>query len=115
LTEWLYDSNGHPVAFNALGHIVSADRRFIGDVREYSPDRREVWHGIYKGEIFDGNRILRINPPPTEDKGGGPPPPLPGVPRIPSAIGRMTLPTNYRDIDWADEARLYAKPAGAHR
>jgi hypothetical protein len=112
LTEWLYDSKGQPVAFNALRHIVSRDGRFIGTIRGYTPGRQDVWHGIYKGEILDGNRLVRIDPPPTEDRGGGHPPPLPGLPRIPDPISPMTLPSNYSDINWADEARLYAKPAG---
>jgi hypothetical protein len=112
LTEWLYDSKGQPVAFNALGHIVSRADRLIGTIRDIYPGRQDIWHGVYKGEIVDGNRLLRIDPPPTEDRGGSPPPPLPGVPRTPRAIGRINLPPGYRDIDWADEARLYAKPAG---
>ncbi len=114
LTEWLYDSKGKPVAFNALGHIVSRDGRFIGTIRNYYPGRQDIWHGQYKGEIVNGNRFLRVESPPTEDRGGSRPLSLPQVPRIPDAIGRMDLPPGYRDIDWADEARLYAKPAGLH-
>ncbi len=112
LTEWLYDSHGNPVAFNANEHIVSRSGRFIGTIREYSPNRRQIWHGRCKGEIVQGNRFLCGDPPPTEDRGGSHPPPLPNTPSVPKPIHRIELPPGYRDIDWQDEAWLYAKPAG---
>jgi hypothetical protein len=113
LTQWLYDSKGRPVAFDAAKHIVSRAGRFIGTIRGYYRGRQDVWHGIYKGEIVDGNRFLRVDPAPTEDRGGSAPPPLPQVPRIPDLVGPISLPPGHLDIDWADEGRLYAKPAGA--
>jgi hypothetical protein len=102
LTEWLYDSQGNPIAFNALGHIVSRTGRFIGTARSYAPDRLEVWHGSYKGEIVEKNRFLHVDAPPTEDRGGGEPPPLPGVPPIPDAIEPRGLPSGYQDVDLAE-------------
>jgi hypothetical protein len=101
LTTWLYDSRGTPIAFEALGHIVSRDGNFIGTIRNYFPGRDDIWHGHYKGEIVSGNRLLRADPPPTEDRGGPQPPPLPEVPRVPESIAPMTLPQGYRDLDIA--------------
>jgi hypothetical protein len=112
LTHWLYDSRGNPVAFNALRHIVSREGRFIGTIRGYESGRLDIWHGIYKADIIDGNRLLFAEPPPTGDHGGSRPPPLPQVPKIPDVISPMKPPSGYRDIDWADKERLYAKPAG---
>src|SRR5262249_5388699 len=100
-------------AFNALRHFVSLDGRFIGTIREYSPGRQDIWHGTYKGEIVHGNRFMTADPAPTGDKGGSAPPPLPQVPQVPDWIDPISIP-GFRDIDWADEARLYAKPAGLH-
>jgi hypothetical protein len=34
--------------------------------------------------------------------------------RFPNPISAMNLPSGYGDINWADEKRLYAKPAGVH-
>jgi SIR2-like domain len=113
LTEWFYDSLGNPVAYSALGHIVSVAGRFIGTVRGYHGGQ-DVWHGPYKGEIVAGNRFLRLHTAPTNDRGGGRPPLLPGVPSIPNKIAPMSLPAGYRDIDWNDETWLYAKPEGLH-
>jgi hypothetical protein len=56
MTEWLYDSQGNPVAFRALGVIVSRSGRFIGTIRDYIPSRQDIWHYSYKCEIFQGNR-----------------------------------------------------------
>jgi hypothetical protein len=113
LTQWLYDSRGNPVAFNALRHIVSRDRRFIGTIAGYL-GRQDIWNETYKGEIVEGNRLLTVENPPTEKRGAIRPPPLPQIPCIPDPIGPMSLPAGYRDIDWAEEERLYANPAGQH-
>jgi hypothetical protein len=102
LTEWLYDSQGNPIAFNALGNIVSRNGQFIGDIRGYFPPRQDIWHGHYKGEIVEGNRFLRADPAPTNDRGGSAPPHLPQVPRCPDAIGPINLPAGYKDVELAD-------------
>jgi hypothetical protein len=115
LTQWLYDSTGEPVAFIAIDHVFSRSGRFIGTIRVYEPTHHvEIWHGPYKGEIVEGNRLLWACSPPTEDKGGSAPFFLAQVPRSPEAIGPIKLPVGYADLDWTDEGRLYAKPAGLH-
>lgn len=101
LTQWLYDSRGEPVAFHALGYIVSRSGRFIGTIRNYFPDRHDIWHGHYKGEIVDDNRFLRVEPAPPGDRGPSPVPPLPQVPRIPDTIAPIDLPSGYHDVELA--------------
>jgi hypothetical protein len=99
LTEWLYDSQGNPVAYRALETVVSRSGKFIGTVRGYYPGRQDIWHGTYKGEIVEGNRFLRVDPLPTDDRGGGEPPPLPQVPCIRAKIGPIRIPPGYRDVE----------------
>lgn len=99
LTEWLYDSRGEPIAFRAREKVVSRAGGFIGTVRGYYGDRQDIWCGGYKGEIVEGNRLLRVEPAPTDDRGGHPPEHFPHVPRLPDAINPMTVPPGYRDFD----------------
>jgi hypothetical protein len=40
-TQWLYDSQGNPVAFKAVDHVFSRNGRFIGEIREYYPGRQD--------------------------------------------------------------------------
>lgn len=96
LTNWLYDSSGHPIAFEVFGRFVTRDGAYIGSRCR----RTEVWNVTYKGEIVQGDRLLYRVVPPTEYPGGdeSPPPlPLPGT--LPRRIHSIPLPEGYRDIE----------------
>jgi hypothetical protein len=99
LTQWLYNSRGIPVAFRALDEVVSRDGKYIGRVVVYVPGRYQIWHGTYRGEIVDGNRLLSTVPPPEENRGGSNPPTLPQVPRIPANIAPIALADGFRDAE----------------
>ena len=96
LTNWLYDSNGNPIAFESLGWFVSWNGECIGSRARMT----EVWHGGYRGEIVAGNRLLQRLSPPAECPGGDvDPPPLPSPGTLPPRIDAIALPDGYRDLE----------------
>lgn len=98
LTMWLYNSKGDPIAFELLGSFVSRDGDFIG----YRCRKTEVWHGSYRGEVIEGNRLLYRVSPPSEPAGADvDPPPLPRPGTQPPSIDPILLPDGYRDMEYA--------------
>lgn len=97
LTNWSYDSNGNPIAFESLGWFVSRKGEVIGSRCR----KTEVWgRGSYRGEVFGGNRLLQRVSAPTEPPiGDVAPPPLPQPGTLPLSIDPISLPNGYRDID----------------
>src|SRR5258708_11667287 len=44
LVEWLYDSQGIPIAYNVLRHIVSRHGKFIGRSEEHTSELQSPDH-----------------------------------------------------------------------
>jgi hypothetical protein len=99
LTEWLYDSRGIPIAFLAHNLVISNKREVIGDLRGYSPPGKDIWNGLYVGEIIKNNRLLFKEGEHGEDRGPTQiPNSIPEVPMVPKSIDPMDLPSGYRDL-----------------
>jgi hypothetical protein len=97
MAEWLFNSEGKPIAFVNGNDVFTRTGRFLGRLTE-----KELWRGEYQGEIVRENRLLykMNNVHPTHAR---PPKPVkPAIPSIPGSKGSNGLPSGYRDVDLVD-------------
>jgi hypothetical protein len=97
MARWLYDSQGHPIAFVSRENVFSWSGRFIGKL-----DGNEIWHGRYKGEIVREDRFLYKLTKGSVIRGTPGTPGTPGIPGIPGSKGAIGMPAGYRDVDLDD-------------
>ena len=102
LTEWLFDSNGRPIAFIFGMQVISRQGRFVGSMI----DSTIVWgegrdgSSVYKGEL-EGNRLVFREDGKKDVKYMAvKAPKSPGIPKaVPSPIEPIVLRTGLRDIE----------------
>lgn len=93
MTKWLYNSSGRPIAFVVDDKVFSGSGSFIGRL-----DGNEVWHGSYKGEIVNDNRLLYKTTKGAVIRGTPGTPGTPGIPGTPGSISSIALPVGYRNV-----------------
>jgi hypothetical protein len=93
MAKWLFDSAGIPIAFINDGKVFSGSGLFLGRL-----EGSEIWHGSYRGEIMEGDRLLyKINRS-SITRGTPGTPGTPGIPGTPGSRGSISLPSGYRDV-----------------
>ncbi len=93
MAKWLYSSRGHPIAFIQGTDQIFSDRGvFIGYL-----EGNEVWHGSYKGEIVNGDMLLKKQGKGAVSKGRSGTPGSPGIPGKPGSRGISGAP-GYDDL-----------------
>ena len=100
MSQWLYNSNGNPIAFiNGGDKVFSRRGHFVGRI-----DGNEVWHGRYKGEIVRDDMFLykQSNSSNIVIRGTSGIPGTPGIPGIPGSRGSSGLPSGYDDVELED-------------
>jgi hypothetical protein len=93
MNRWLYDSHGHPVAFVDDDRVFSRRGRFLGYL-----DGDEVWHGTYKGEVVENDRLLYNRKKGGVIRGKSGTPGSPGVSGPPGSKSMISLPADFRDV-----------------
>ena len=94
MANWLYNSNGRPIAFIKNDKVFSRSGKFIGRLRG-----TEVWHGSYKGEILRSNRFLFKTAKGSVTHATPATPPTPAIPATPPSKPSISLPAGYRDVE----------------
>ncbi len=95
MLQWLYNSDGDPVAFLSGRYVFTPRGSFAGMLY---PDRT-VWNGEYVGELFADDRLIYDGRKLHETRG------IPGLPGLPGFIGDpplkgpITLPLGFQDVE----------------
>jgi hypothetical protein len=94
MTQWLFSSRGHPIAFVSGDNVFSRGGQFLGRF-----DGNEVWHGRYVGEIVERDLLLYRRGKGSVVRGTPGTPGTPGLPGLPGSRGSRGLPSGYDDLD----------------
>ncbi len=95
LTNWLFDSNGSPVAFESSGWFVSKHGRVLGS--RYA-NTQIGFNRQYRGETIDQRIFHRLAPPSEDAPRESRIPQMPAVPPMPSSASAVPLPSGFRDL-----------------
>ena len=95
MAKWLFDSKGKPIAFVADDKAFSTKGHFIGRLEE----NQEIWHGRYRGEIVEGDRLLYDRRKRRGARSRSAVPRPPAKPARPANKRPIRVPTGYRDVE----------------
>ena len=95
MSDWLFNSQGEPVAFVHGDHVFSRTGKFLGNL---DPDGT-VWRGSYIGEIVRENRFLYKTTSQHSRRGPFGLPGTPAIPSIPASKHDNGLPSGFRDVE----------------
>ena len=100
--KWLFNSAGKPIAFLLGRDVFFESGHYLGRL----DDKQEIWHGRYKGEILDGDRLFRQRTPSSFTRAHSGTPATPAIPISKPTAAPASVPTGYEDVEvfepWVD-------------
>lgn len=93
MAKWLFSSKGEPIAFISEDKVYTRRGDFVGRL-----EGTEVWHGSYKGEIYQADRLLYKSGKASAQRGVPGTPGRPGIPAVPAKPTAIAMPVGYCDV-----------------
>lgn len=93
MVQWLFDSEGIPIAFLRDEKCYTLEGQLLGLVASNA-----VWDDQYLGEIVEGDRLLRHKSRVGETGPSAATPDFPTVPTLPSFRDIKTPPPGFEDL-----------------